>query len=185
MDRTGTTLAENLRRRAGPAADSTGNAVLLFARLDMIEALMSAEPLRLKDTRFSTPDTIRLATAYADYTPRPRRMREPDLVPFLPALPGILMEPSRALDQEAFRSGGARMIGSASDRSCSKPSIGWWGRRSRLNAQQKWRTIRLPASVSKAHPAGATASASRSWVMRRRPVCPSLRHLALGRSLWP
>ena len=82
MDRTGITLAENLRRRAGgPLLFQLGTRFCYSLALDMIDALieaatgfalpqavqiLSAEPLRLNDTGFSIPDTIRLATAYAD-----------------------------------------------------------------------------------------------------------------------
>ncbi|MBS7540001.1 hypothetical protein [Ancylobacter lacus] len=51
------------------------------------------------------------------------QMREPDLVPFLPGLPGILMDPSRAFDAQAFPSCGAGMIGSAFDLSPFSPPV--------------------------------------------------------------
>jgi hypothetical protein len=38
-------------------------------------------PLGLADTGFALTDPSRLATAYADAVPRPRRMREPDRLP--------------------------------------------------------------------------------------------------------
>lgn len=131
MDRTGITLAENLRRLAGvPLLFRPGTQFCYSLALDVVGALIEAaaglalpqavqmlvtEPLRLNDTGFSVADPTRLAAAYADDTPHPRRMREPDLVPFLPGFPGILMDPSRAFDQKAFPSGGAGMIGSALD----------------------------------------------------------------------
>lgn len=131
MNRTGITLAENLSRLAGvPLLFRPGTRFCYSLALDVAGALIEAatglalpqavqmlvtEPLGLNDTGFSVADPTRLAAAYADDTPRPRRMREPDLVPFLPGLPGIHMDPSRAFDQQAFPSGGAGMIGSASD----------------------------------------------------------------------
>lgn len=131
MDRAGITLTENLRRLAGvPLLSRPGTRFCYSLALDVVGALIEAatglalpqavrmlvtEPLGLKDTGFSLSDASRLTAAYADDSPRPRRMREPDLVPFLPGLPGIRMDPSRAFDQDAFSSGGAGMIGSAGD----------------------------------------------------------------------
>ncbi|WP_315810658.1 MULTISPECIES: serine hydrolase domain-containing protein [unclassified Bradyrhizobium] len=131
MDRTGITLAENLSRLARvPLLFRPGSRFSYSLGLDVAGALIEAatglslpqalrvlvtEPLGLNDTGFSVAEPTRLAAAYADDTPHPRRMREPDLVPFLPGLPGILMDPSRAFDTQAFPSGGAGMIGSALD----------------------------------------------------------------------
>lgn len=131
MDRTGITLAENLSRLARvPLLFRPGSRFSYSLGLDVAGALIEAatglslpqavrvlvtEPLGLNDTSFSIVDPARLAAAYADDTPYPRRMREPDLVPFLPGLPGVRMDPSRAFDADAFPSGGAGMIGSALD----------------------------------------------------------------------
>ncbi|WP_454916624.1 serine hydrolase domain-containing protein [Xanthobacter sediminis] len=131
MDRAGITLAENLHRLAGvPLLFRPGTRFCYSLALDVVGGVIEAatgmslplavrtlvtEPLGLHDTGFSVADPTRLAVAYADDTPRPRRMREPDLVPFLPDLPGLRMDPSRAFDAQAFPSGGAGMIGSALD----------------------------------------------------------------------
>ncbi|HEY8063101.1 MAG TPA: serine hydrolase domain-containing protein [Methylosinus sp.] len=131
MDRTGITLAENLRRLAGVTLQfRPGTRFCYSLALDVVGALIEAatglalpqavrvlvtEPLGLNDTGFSISDPTRLTAAYADDTPHPRRMREPDVAPFLPGLPGIRMDPSRAFDREAFPSGGAGMIGGARD----------------------------------------------------------------------
>lgn len=131
MDRTGITLAENLSRLAGvPLLFRPGTRFCYSLALDVVGALIEAatglalpqavralatEPLGLSDTGFAIADPARLAAAYADDTPHPRRMREPDLVPFVPGLPGLQMDPSRAFDEQAFPSGGAGMIGSALD----------------------------------------------------------------------
>ncbi|BAI71760.1 beta-lactamase [Azospirillum sp. B510] len=131
MDRTGITLAENLRRLAGvPLLFRPGTRFCYSLALDVVGALIEAatgltlsqavralvtEPLGLNDTGFPVADPSRLAAAYADDTPHPRRMRQPDLVPFLPGLPGFSMDPSRAFDEQAFPSGGVGMIGSAGD----------------------------------------------------------------------
>jgi len=131
MDQTGITLAENLRRLAGvPLLFRPGTQFCYSLALDVVGALievttgltlpqavraLATEPLGLDNTGFSIATPARLAAAYADDTPHPRRMREPDLVPFLPGLPGLRMDPSRAFNEEAFPSGGAGMIGSALD----------------------------------------------------------------------
>lgn len=131
MDRAGVTLTENLRRLAGvPLLFRPGTRFCYSLALDVVGGVIEAatglslpqavrtlltEPLGLNDTGFSVADPSRLAVAYADDTPHPRRMREPDLVPFLPGLPGLQMDPSRAFDAQAFPSGGAGMIGSALD----------------------------------------------------------------------
>lgn len=131
MDRTGITLTENLSRLTGvPLLFRPGTRFCYSLALDVVGALIAAatglvlpqavrvlvtEPLGLNDTGFSIADPARLTAAYADDTPHPRRMREPDLVPFLPGLPGLSMDPSRAFDAQAFPSGGAGMIGSALD----------------------------------------------------------------------
>ena len=131
MDRAGITLAENLRRLARvPLLFRPGTRFCYSLALDVVGGVIEAatgltlpqavrtlvtEPLGLHDTGFSVADPSRLAVAYADATPNPRRMREPDLVPFLPGLPGLQMDPSRAFDAQAFPSGGAGMIGSALD----------------------------------------------------------------------
>ncbi|WP_244472551.1 beta-lactamase family protein [Methylobacterium sp. Leaf89] len=53
--------------------------------------------------------------AYADDSPRPRRMREPDALPFVPGMAGVVMDPSRIFQPGAFTSGGAGMVGTAGD----------------------------------------------------------------------
>lgn len=99
MDRTGITLAENLRRLAQvPLLFRPGTRFCYSLALDVAGALIEAatgltlpqavqmlvtEPLGLNDTGFSVADPTRLAAAYADDTPHPRRMRKP----FHPAAP--------------------------------------------------------------------------------------------------
>lgn len=131
MDRCDITLAENLRRLAevpllfapgtrfsySLATDVIGAVIEAAAGLPLPEAVreLVTKPLDLVDTGFDVPDAGRLAVAYTDDTPRPRRMREPDLVPFLPGAAGLAMEPARAFDPAAFPSGGAGMIGTVAD----------------------------------------------------------------------
>lgn len=131
MDRSGITLAENMRRLAGvPLLFAPGTRFSYSLATDVVGAVIEAEtgttlpeavsdlvtkPLKLADTGFGVPDAGRLAVPYADDTPRPRRMREPDLVPFLPGAAGLAMHPARAFDADAFPSGGAGMIGTVAE----------------------------------------------------------------------
>lgn len=94
MDRSGLTLAEKLRRLAGvPLAFAPGPGFRYSLGIDVAGAVIKAvtgvtlpeamrrivtEPLGLRNTGFALTDSSRLATAYADNTPRPRQMREPD-----------------------------------------------------------------------------------------------------------
>lgn len=70
-------------------------------------------PLGMRDTAFSVVDPARLATPYVSGKPQ-RRMRDPEVVPFLPGL-GIKFSPSRIFDRESFASGGVGMAGTAAD----------------------------------------------------------------------
>lgn len=99
MDRSGITLAENMRRLAGVpllfapgtrfsyslATDIVGAVIEAATGMPLPEALreLVTKPPNLTDIGFGVSDAGRLAVAYADDTPRPLRMREPDLVPFL------------------------------------------------------------------------------------------------------
>lgn len=131
MDRSGITLAENLRRLAGvPLLFAPGTRFSYSLATDVVGAVIEAatgmtlpeavhdlvsRPLKLAETGFTVADAGRLAVPYADDTPRPRRMRAPDLVPFLPGAAGLAMDPARAFDADAFPSGGAGMIGSVAE----------------------------------------------------------------------
>ncbi|MCJ8152045.1 serine hydrolase domain-containing protein [Shinella sedimenti] len=131
MDRSDLTLADNIRRLAGvPLSFAPGSAFRYSLGIDVAGAVIEAatglrlpeairtlvtEPLGLRDTGFTLSDPSRLAAAYADDTPRPRRMHEPDRIPFLPGMAGVIMDPARVFDTEAFPSGGAGMVGSASE----------------------------------------------------------------------
>ncbi|QEL26191.1 beta-lactamase family protein [Bosea sp. F3-2] len=131
MDRAEISLHENLRRLASvPLLFTPGTAWLYSLSIDVLGAIVSAafggslpvaigallaRPLGLADTGFVVPDPARLAAAYADDSPAPRRMSEPDRIPMLEGLADIVMDPSRAFDPEAFPSGGAGMIGRADE----------------------------------------------------------------------
>jgi CubicO group peptidase (beta-lactamase class C family) len=131
MDRSGLTLADNIRRLAGvPLSFAPGSAFRYSLGIDVVGAVIEAatevslpeairklvtEPLGLADTGFALSDIPRLTIAYADDTPRPRRMLEPDRLPLLPGMASVIMDPSRVFDTKAFPSGGAGMVGTASD----------------------------------------------------------------------
>ena len=129
MDVTPLTLAENIRRIAGaPLLFAPGTGFAYSLGIDVAGAVIEAAtgrtlpevmhdlvtgPLGLSDAGFALTDPARLASAYADDNPRPRRMREPDTLPFVPGMAGVVMDPSRAFRPDAFPSGGAGMVGTA------------------------------------------------------------------------
>lgn len=75
-----------------------------------------AQPLGLRNTGFYTSDTDNLATAYYNSAALPQPIRDGMLLT-LPEGFGfeIEMAPSRALDAQAYPSGGAGMVGDADD----------------------------------------------------------------------
>ena len=79
---------------------------------DLVERLVTA-PLHMLDTGFVVRDPTRLTAAYVDGAP-PRRMDDPDVVPFGNGA-GIRFSPSRVFDASSFASGGAGMVGTATD----------------------------------------------------------------------
>ncbi|SJZ90227.1 CubicO group peptidase, beta-lactamase class C family [Enhydrobacter aerosaccus] len=131
MDRVPHGLEENLRRIASVpllfepgtawnyslATDVLGAVVAAASGLSLPAAIgtLVAEPLGLIDSAFHVTDPARLAAAYADDAPRPRRMGEPETIKWLEGMAAIVMDPSRAFDPSAFPSGGAGMVGTAED----------------------------------------------------------------------
>lgn len=79
---------------------------------ELVERLITG-PLAMTDTGFAVRDVQRLVVPYVDGSP-PRRMREPDVVPFADAA-GIRFSPARIFDPGSFASGGAGMAGTATD----------------------------------------------------------------------
>lgn len=73
------------------------------------------KPLGMSDTGFIAVDRERLATSYANDTPEPRPLLEPDSIAFVEGTAGFLLAPSRAFDTTAYPSGGSGMVGSAGD----------------------------------------------------------------------
>lgn len=131
MDNPVTTLAENLRRLASvPLLYAPGSEWRYSIATDVLGALIEqvaqaplalavrelvTAPLDMRDTGFVASDPLRLAVAYTGAAPAPRRLREPDHIPFLDGTAGFLLAPQRALDASAYPSGGAGMVGSAGD----------------------------------------------------------------------
>jgi CubicO group peptidase (beta-lactamase class C family) len=131
MDRVPMTLDENLRRLASvPLLHAPGTAWTYSLSFDLLGAVIErvagrslpeavrglvAEPLGWRDTGFAVTDRSRLAVAYADAPLRPRRMGDADRIPTVQGLAPVLMDPARALDPDAYASGGAGMVGTASE----------------------------------------------------------------------
>ncbi|MDN7875234.1 serine hydrolase domain-containing protein [Burkholderia aenigmatica] len=131
MDRSGLSLAENLRRIAGvPLQFAPGTSWGYSLALDVVGALIAAvdgrpladavaalvtTPLGMTDTAFVTHDATRFATPYVGTPGAPRRMADVDLVPVFDGTIGIRFEPARAFDADAWPSGGAGMVGTARD----------------------------------------------------------------------
>ncbi|AOJ63638.1 serine hydrolase [Burkholderia ubonensis] len=131
MDRAGITLAENLRRIARvPLKYAPGTSWDYSLAIDVAGALIEAvdgrpldeavaalvtTPLGMTDTAFVARDAVRLATPYVSTDGAPRRMAAFDIAPVYEGTVGIRYEPARALDAQAFASGGAGMVGTARD----------------------------------------------------------------------
>ncbi len=131
MDRVAFGLEENLRRIAETpllyapgtawaysiATDVLGAVIeqATDTRLDQAVRHLVTAPLGMDDTAFVAVDPERLAAAYANAEPKPRRLADADHVPFIEGTAGFRLDPRRALDAAAFPSGGAGMVGSAGD----------------------------------------------------------------------
>jgi CubicO group peptidase (beta-lactamase class C family) len=129
-DQPGLSMHENIRRIASaPLVERPGVAWHYSVAMDVLGAVMEraagkslqeivaervTRPLGMTDTAFSIADVHRLAVPYADAKPRPKRMSDGEVVPYMTGA-GIIFTPSRALDPTSFPSGGGGMIGSASD----------------------------------------------------------------------
>ncbi|WP_409345273.1 serine hydrolase domain-containing protein [Paenibacillus sp. MBLB4367] len=131
MDSAGITLEENLLRIASIpllytpgsqwkysiATDVLGAVIAKVTDTPLSEAVhtLVTKPLAMNDTGFTAVDPERLATAYANDVPEPRPMRDPDNIAFVEGTSGFRLSPGRALDNMAYQSGGAGMVGSAGD----------------------------------------------------------------------
>jgi len=131
MDQPDITLEENLRRIASVpllyapgtewkysiATDVLGAVIAKVTEMPLSEAIRSlvTKPLGMSDTGFTAADPERLATAYANEAPEPRRLTDQGSIAFLEGTAGFRLAPGRALDDTAYHSGGAGMVGSAGD----------------------------------------------------------------------
>jgi CubicO group peptidase (beta-lactamase class C family) len=122
-------LRENLQRIASaPLFSAPGEAWRYSVSIDVLGAVIEqasgkrlqvavAElvtgPLGMRDTAFHAANPARLAVPYVDAKPVPARMSDPQAMPFFDGQ--LVYSPSRALDPNAFPSGGAGMVGTAPD----------------------------------------------------------------------
>ena len=131
MERSDLTLEENLRRLSHApllykpgsswgysiATDVLGGVIAAVIGTSLATAIntLIAKPLGLIDIGFGVSDASRLSPAYLNDQPQPRRMKELEVVPVFEGTAGIKLEPGRALDPQAFNSGGSGLIGSAGE----------------------------------------------------------------------
>jgi CubicO group peptidase (beta-lactamase class C family) len=123
-------LDEEVRRLASvPLFDRPGEAWRYSLSIDVLGAVVEkasgkslsqavadlvTQPLGMRDTTFWAKEPARLAVPYHDAKPEPQPMSDPYSMPF--AQGGqMTYSPSRALDSEAYPSGGAGMVGTAPD----------------------------------------------------------------------
>jgi CubicO group peptidase (beta-lactamase class C family) len=123
-------LDENLRRLGtAPLFSRPGEAFRYSISIDVLGAVVEkasgkalpqavaelvTQPLGMRDTAFWAREVSRLAVPYYDSKPAPVRMSDPQPVPFVEG-GQLTYSPSRALDPKAYPSGGAGMIGTATD----------------------------------------------------------------------
>ncbi|WP_145591403.1 serine hydrolase domain-containing protein [Yersinia rochesterensis] len=131
MDQSTITLSENLRRLAQvPLYYAPGTAWAYSLAIDVLGAVIEqvygqpldkavralvTGPLQMDDTDFFAHDVSRLATPYVNDIPAPHPLQEGEIAVVFPDTVGIEFSPARALNRDAFPSGGAGMVGSASD----------------------------------------------------------------------
>ncbi|WP_434659913.1 serine hydrolase domain-containing protein [Klebsiella sp. MISC125] len=131
MDRSGITLAENLRRIASvPLLYEPGTGWGYSLATDVLGALIErvygepldvavrqlvTEPLGMADTGFVALDKQRVATAWVNDEPQPHLLEEGEIVSPFEGAVGISYSPERIFDPQAFPSGGAGMAGTAED----------------------------------------------------------------------
>lgn len=98
------------------AIDVLGEVVARASKKTLAQTVreLVSNPLGLSDLDFSVRDRSRLATPYADGQPQPIRMASPQLVKFGPG-EGVLYDPARVFNSRSYASGGAGMVGTASD----------------------------------------------------------------------
>ncbi|MDX0016945.1 serine hydrolase [Sinorhizobium meliloti] len=129
LDQPGLSIADNLARLArAPLAYPPGSSWRYSLSTDVLGAVAEAAtemslgalveqfvtmPLSMKDTGFVVADRARLVTPYADGSVEPVRMSDGILVPLYDSR--CSFAPSRILNNATYQSGGAGMVGTASD----------------------------------------------------------------------
>lgn len=129
LDDSGISLDENLRRISRApllfapgtswhyslATDVLGRVIekVTNQNLDLAIKSLVTGPLAMKDTEFVASHPERLAVPYTDGKPVPVRMPQHYQLSF--GLSSIRFSPSRAVDKNAYFSGGAGMVGTAAD----------------------------------------------------------------------
>nr|WP_285862284.1 serine hydrolase domain-containing protein [Pseudomonas sp. BGr12]MDL2420931.1 beta-lactamase family protein [Pseudomonas sp. BGr12] len=131
MDAASISLAENLRCIASvPLLYAPGTSWCYSLATDVLGALIEriqgvtlneavrqcvTGPLGMADTGFVVHNPQRVATAYVNDLPQPRRLDEGETVSPFEGAVGIAYSPARIFDAQAFASGGAGMAGTAGD----------------------------------------------------------------------
>lgn len=131
LDHAALSLEDNLRRLAAqPLWQAPGQGWIYSLATDVLGGALEAAtgrplpevirrevcaPLGLADTAFHAVDPARLGAAYADTDNGPQRMGKSHRLLLQPEGAGIVYAPGRALDPQAFPSGGAGMVGTAAD----------------------------------------------------------------------
>ncbi|AZD38401.1 Beta-lactamase [Pseudomonas chlororaphis subsp. aurantiaca] len=131
LERSELSLEENLRRLGQiPLQYKPGSNWGYSIATDVLGGLIAAvhgttlavaidqlvvQPLQLHDTSFKVSDVNRLTAAYLNDQPRPHRIEALEVVPVFEGTAGIKLDPARALDPNAYDSGGSGLIGSAGE----------------------------------------------------------------------
>lgn len=129
LDTPGRSIADNLQRLAtAPLLFAPGEGWQYSLAMDVLGGTIEKEtggnldtavaelvmrPLGLSDTAFSVRDRNRLAAAYMNAEPEPQRMGDEAIMPILDGT--IRFAPDRIFDPGSYQSGGAGMVGTASD----------------------------------------------------------------------
>lgn len=131
LDASDLTLAENLRRLATvPLLYAPGTSWCYSLALDVVGAIIEqvqgqpldeavktlvTGPLAMHHTGFSLLTGSPVATAYVNDHPQPHPLQEGEYAAPFANTVGIRYSPARVYDRQAFPSGGAGMVGTASD----------------------------------------------------------------------
>lgn len=129
LDQPGLSLADNLQRlKQAPLTYAPGTSWRYSLSMDVLGGVIAkasgkslpeivresvTQPLGMTDTDFAVFDQARLATPYVDGAPRPLAMGDETVAALGEGL--VRFAPNRAFDTASYPSGGAGMVGTASD----------------------------------------------------------------------